>query len=205
MAERVRLKRAKELEALRNAYSWFEGRKAGVKFQKTGDGINRAAIYAIREILIALPKQFVETGDKLSPEKFLELIKTDFTTKSALQLNSVLRNRIADFQDNYFELFSKLVKSPAELRSLFAEAVMRASQENLADTVTGDGVLHVTDRLLRARNKLSQVEFQTVVECFIEEKSKRRRRVGSRPALSLGAQRLLDRLLQIAHQNRFSI
>ena len=204
--DRILSSHRKEFLAFEAYYRWFEAQKTNTGFRKTGDGINWYAVYAIREVLVALPKHLLANGRTLEAKIFLDTIRTDYASQAFLKLDSFKERKIAGFQDAYLALVRAATGGSEARRSVLAELVMRSSQANWLDPVTGDGVLYLVDRVIRTRRRFTKAEIQTVIEALIDEKTRafyptpvRRRKLSKR------AEKLLVTLLELAYQHRFSI
>lgn len=187
-------------------YRWFEQRKSHTGMRKTGDGKNHAAIYAIREAIVELPRFLAAHNEIMDPRKFMETIRTAYCTKADLKLRRGLRVRIQRFQSAYRQLIRKLASDTSREKRLYLELAMRASQRNLRTPVTGDGVLFVTDKILRLRHRLDGKDLHALIENFIRETARALYSYsGPPPRLSARARKALDDMLDIVEENRHSI
>lgn len=203
--ERILRDHRKEFRAFASHYRWFETQKTTVGFRRTGDGINWYAIYSIREVLVSLPKHLLEHRRTLDAKTFLETIRTDYCSQASLKLDAAKRRRIADFQGAYVRLV-RVVTGGESRRSALAELVMRASQANCLEPVTGDGVLYVTDRIVRTRHHYNRHEIQAAIEALIDEKTRGFYPVPNRRhKTSKRGHKLIATLLELVYKNRYSI
>lgn len=205
IAEKILRRHQKEFREFAGHFRWFEAQKTNTGFRKTGDGINWYAVYAIREMLVALPKHLIEHDRKMEGKRFLETIRTEYASQSSLKLDGYKQKKIDGYQDAFLRLV-KAASGKESPRSMLAEIVMRATQSNVLVPVTGDGVLYLTDRLLRTRRSFTPREFQELLETLIDEKSRGHFVVRTRKSrLSKRGEKLLQSLLEMIHENRFSI
>lgn len=187
-------------------YRWFERRKSKQGRKKTSDGENRAAIYAIREILNLLPKHLFEKDGLMDAKAFIKAIQTPYCSLADTKASRRLRAKVRAYQESYLQLLRKISPNLDRRKKTLSEMIMRASQKNFLDPITGDGVLYVTDRILRTRHRFSNHDVHALIENLIREKTERLHEYSSEvPKLSPSAQRILDGLLEIAEEYKHSI
>ncbi len=186
-------------------YRWFEKQKNHKGYRQVGDGINWAAIYSIRNALTYLPKHIHQQENEMDPQSFLKLISADTCPKSLSELNKHRRSKIREFQSAYQDIIN-VVQNKKQMNFRFSELIMRANNENNHNIVTGDGVIFVTERLLRSRKKLSRNQFLNIVRKFIAHQAKRK------PASSNDlhkpdpyADQVLEALFDLVYTSRHSI
>lgn len=186
-------------------YRWFEKQKNHQGYRKVGDGINWAAVYSMRNALCYLPRHLHQQEGKIDPESFLKIISADTCPKSFLELNNYRRSKICEFQSAY-QAILEILDNKKQMNFRYTELIMRANEENNHNVVTGDGIIFVTERLLRSRKKLSRNQFLSVVQKFIVHQAKRKT-ISSNDMKKLDryATRVLEALFNLVHSNRHSI
>jgi uncharacterized protein YdiU (UPF0061 family) len=185
-------------DSFASKYRALERREWGRGYRKTPDGINSPAILDIRNLAELLPRQLLVKGSALTPEEFLALCETPFLTKKERQHPSLLR-LIASFQNSYLELLHIIYPGKSTKRALL-EATVRASHQSQVRTITGDGIIHVVDQLMKWRGKLSRGNFQLLVDALIHwQRGETVRR------LSPKIKKRWETLLHIAQKNKFSL
>jgi uncharacterized protein YdiU (UPF0061 family) len=181
---------------------------------KLPDGVNRPAVFNMRNALRELPRLIAKGPVSLDShaacpaEEFLDLVASSFAKRADRKLRPGLRRKIGEFQSAYMELLRVACddSSPAA----FMKAVCaRAEERNRSGRVTGNGAEYIIDEILKAKRRgLSHEEIQTAVDLFISSQvpksaAKARR---TRPAsLQSPAGRLFQELVHIAHEHQEDI
>ncbi len=181
------------------AYRFFERKEIGKGLRRTPDGINDPAIFCLRKLLRELPKKYLVDGKHLDDRSFLELMQTPFLTKKELNSGKYAK-QVKSFQKIYLELIGFAHKGQS-LRRALLETTMRASEANRPGSATGDAIIYVVDLLLVKRKKMSRNEFHNLVDAFIYFQ----RGVPFRGRLRKSSRRILQRLVEIVDQHKFSL
>lgn len=151
----------------RKVFSYFERAKSKRGIYKVADGINRDAIYCMRDILRELPQIYLTRGSELNPQEFLEVIKSSYAKKSDLRLTTLRVKQIKRFQSLYISLVRSLEKHANVTRSQFLlELTMRSSVINRYDRVTGDSISFIVQKVMKMRPKLNPEELYLLAEQF---------------------------------------
>ncbi len=151
----------------RKVFSYFERSKSKRGIYKVADGINRDAIFCMRDILRELPQIYLTRGSELNPQEFLEVIKSSYAKKSDLRLTFLRAKQIQRFQSLYMSLVRSLEKHAGVTRSQFLlELTMRSSTINRYDRVTGDSITYIVQKVLKMRPKLTADELYLLAEEF---------------------------------------
>lgn len=184
---------------LLRSYRFFERMLDGKGMRRTPDGVNEKAVLDARKLLRELPKRYLERGEPLSCEEFFSLAKSGYTTKKFLKDCRRYQAQVTRFQHLYRRLASSLVESGREQR-VWIEWTMRASQRNRTGLVTGDGIIHIVDLLLKKRKTSGKVGFQELIDSFIASQT-------GRPKKLRGAKlrALAEELRRITEENKYSL
>lgn len=151
----------------RKVFSYFERSKSKRGPYKVADGINRDAIFCMRDILRELPQIYLTKEGMLSPEDFMEIIKSSYARKSDLKLTELRRKQISRFQKLYLALINVAFKSPGMNKSQFLlELTMRSSVINKYDRVTGDSITYIVEKVKKLRPRLSADELYNLAVQF---------------------------------------
>tara|TARA_R110000868_G_scaffold117600_16_gene312647 strand:+ start:24959 stop:26785 length:1827 start_codon:yes stop_codon:yes gene_type:complete len=150
----------------RKIYSWFETAKSSEGLIEVADGVNRNAIYCMRDILRELPQIYLARGESelLSDEEFIDIIRSSYASDEDVALNSTLKTKIKIFQTQYRELVGLAGKPKQVLLGL----TMRSSVINKYDRVTGDAVTTIVDKVMHAKPKLNADDMYLVLREFSE-------------------------------------
>lgn len=147
------------LTKFRKTFSYFERAKSKRGIYKVADGINRDALFCMRDILREFPQLHLTRGSLLSDEEFTEVIKSSYARKSDLRLTEIRRKQIKKFQTAYVALVNAIIKDCHLDRSqLLLELTMRSSLINRYDRVTGDSISFIVQKVQRLRPKLNADE-----------------------------------------------
>jgi hypothetical protein len=151
----------------RRVFSYFERAKSKRGAYKVPDGINRDAIFCMRDILRELPQLYLTRGTHLSHQDFLEIIKSSYARKSDLKLTEIRKKQINRFQGIYFSLLNALEKDLHQARSQqLLELTMRSSVINKYDRVTGDSITYIVQKVKKLRPKLSADDLYDLTQQF---------------------------------------
>ena len=151
----------------RKAYSFFERSKSKRGIYKVADGINRDAIFCMRDILREFPQLYLTRQGHLTHQEFIEVIKSSYAKKSDLKLTEVRKKQINKFQKTYIELVSVIEKEFNIARpQLMLELTMRSSVINKYDRVTGDSISYIVQKVQKLRPKLSATELFQLAQEF---------------------------------------
>jgi len=151
----------------RRTFSFFERAKSKRGVYKVADGINRDAIFCMRDILRELPQITLTREEVLGPHEFIEIIKSSYAKKSDLKLTSNLVKQISKFQELYRQLVNIASKSiPGSRNQFVLELTMRSSIINKYDRVTGDSISFIVQKVQKLRPKLTAVELFHLAQLF---------------------------------------
>ncbi len=150
----------------RKIFSWFETYKSSEGLVEVADGVNRNAIYCMRDILREFPQLILARGkdQRLNSEEFIEIIRSSYANDADVKLTPSLKQKIQQFQDTYM----KLVDNVGKASNILLAISMRSSVINKYDRVTGDAVTTVVDKVMNARPKLSADDMYDVLREFTE-------------------------------------
>ncbi len=151
----------------RKVFSYFERAKSKRGIYKVADGINRDAIFCMRDILRELPQIYLTRGSDLDPQEFIEVIKSSYAKKSDLRLTLLRMKQIKRFQSLYMSMVRSLEKHANVTRTQFLlDLTMRSSVINRYDRVTGDSISFIVQKVMRMRPKLTADELYILAEQF---------------------------------------
>jgi hypothetical protein len=151
----------------RKTFSYFERAKSKRGLYKVADGINRDAIFCMRDILRELPQIYLSRSEILGPLEFVEIIKSSYARRSDLKLTALRLNQIHRFQNQYNQLVDLVVQHTGQKRNQFLlELTMRASVINKYDRVTGDSITFIVEKVQKVRPKLQAQELFHLAKQF---------------------------------------
>lgn len=151
----------------RKTFSYFERSKSKRGLYRVADGVNRDAIFSMRDILRELPQLYLSKNSFLSHQEFLEVIKSSYAKRSDLKLTDIRKKQINRFQNLYSSLVHNLEKEFNQTYSqLLLEMTMRSSVINKFDRVTGDSITYIVQKVMKLRPKLSAQELYELAREF---------------------------------------
>lgn len=151
----------------RKVYSYFERAKSKRGLYKVPDGINRDALFCMRDIMRELPQLYLARTSTLNYQEFQEIIKSSYARKSDLKLTDLRKKQINRFQTHYNSLLTAIEKDQGEARGqLLLELTMRSSVINKYDRVTGDSITYIVQKVQKLRPKLSADELFALAQQF---------------------------------------
>ncbi|MGE3608743.1 MAG: hypothetical protein AB7I27_04070 [Bacteriovoracaceae bacterium] len=151
----------------RKVFSYFERAKSKRGPYKVADGINRDAIYCMRDILRELPQIMLSRETLLTPQEFIEIIKSSYAKRSDLKLTALKVKQIHTFQNLYHSLIAYTAKDFGISKGqLLLEITMRSSVINKYDRVTGDSITYIVDKVQKQRPKLNGDELYKLAQHF---------------------------------------
>lgn len=151
----------------RKVFSYFERAKSKRGVYKVADGINRDAIYCMRDILRELPQIYLTRNAEITAPEFLEVIKSSYAKKSDLRITELKLKQIKRFQSLYMNLVKLAEKHSSGTRNQFLlDLTMRSSVINRYDRVTGDSITYIVERVSKMRPKLNAEELYHLANEF---------------------------------------
>jgi uncharacterized protein YdiU (UPF0061 family) len=164
--------RMPQVQRFRKAFSYFE-RATRPRKHRTADGVTRDALYCMRDAMRELPARWLRgelTDASLAGcRDFLKLVASQYasTTHVTPTFQRCLRVR------EYFAAFDALLETTGrkfaiERASLLSGLSTRAAEANPRDRITGESILYVTEKLLRARRRgLKRAQLQDLIEKIV--------------------------------------
>jgi hypothetical protein len=151
----------------RKTYSYFERARSKRGIYKVADGINRDAIFCMRDILREFPQLYLTRQNYLSHPEFQEVIKSSYAKKTDLKLTDLRKRQINRFQSSYMALVNTVEKETGTAKnSLLLELTMRSSVINKYDRVTGDSITFIVQKVQKLRPKLTPEELFQLAQEF---------------------------------------
>jgi uncharacterized protein YdiU (UPF0061 family) len=154
------------IESFRKHYSYFERTQSKRKAYRVPDGITRDAVFCMREILRELPKLWLEKPERITADRFIEIIRASYATRRDVALNPYRIREVELFQETYFELAKRASEQfyAGNLKRLMLELCMRSSVINRSNRITGDATIKVTRSLIRNLRQMSATHVYRVID-----------------------------------------
>lgn len=190
-------------------FSKFERATSARGVYSLPDGLTSDAIFCMRDLLREMPRRLSQSPRGLSTGEFVEIAKSSYARKYDLKQALTQHFAVARFQKTYLRLIeeaSVLFRNSNRKRMLL-EVGMRASIVNQADRITGNGVIFVTEKLLRAKSKMTPVAVYRIVGGLVNHQTRTetfRARL-SQPAPRGQVKVLLEKTIEIISESAESI
>lgn len=159
----------KELKEFKKQFSYFEKAKSIRGVYEVSDGITCDAVFCMRDLLRELPQEYLKGKDSLNPNEFTQIVRSSYAKTADLRLTPYRIQKIRKFQKHYKKLISWVSKKEKiPFKKVLLEVCMRSSIINRYDRITGDGILTVTEELLKKRKSFSPQDFHHAIEEFVK-------------------------------------
>ena len=157
-----------EVKKLYKSFYTLESTKTVKKMAKVADGVNRPAIFNMKKGLLFLVQHYKEHDKKPNSKDFFKVILSQSAKGQDRNLNLKTETKIKKFIKNYDNLVSPYFQTKS-----IDEFEKRAESINWQGKVTGDGLVHVVDKILRAwKHGRPEPDFmQKAIENIISDQS----------------------------------
>ncbi len=165
---RILSRHRSQFESFSDVFKYFEKIKTTKKTEKVADGVNRPAIFNMRDLLRELPHLLIENKGKLIPSEILfNMIISSHANKLDMEMSKKQNELLQDFQVFYLDLVEHIRGRRAPIRYL-QELASRAAIINKADRITGNAITVIVDEIMSETKKgLSAMHIQTIMDTFI--------------------------------------
>ena len=202
-------------ERFRNVFSYFEKSKSSRGKYDVSDGITWDAVYCMRDILRELPISILNGEDRgdtpLSDEDFMNIIASSYANERDREITPGKSSRITVFQNTYLKIVDQVAKKFGVSRDkALLQITMRSSSINRYDRITGDSILHVTNQIMRDRNKRGLNETMRIIMDFISYQKLRPGKVRERTRKlneleTKKSRKVIKKILQLVRVHRESL
>lgn len=155
-------------------FSYFERAKVAGTEIKVADGVNRPALFNMRNILAALPKYYMSSKEGFlnspMPEtEFFKSIISSYAKAKDAQMGEKQKRAIQKFQALYCEMIQAASgKGRPEL--LLRGIAHRAQVLNSEKRITGNALIEIVELILSEKKRgLSHDQIQNIVDRFIQD------------------------------------
>lgn len=168
-------KHRREVERFFAVHCEFERVKTHKKMHKVADGVHRPAIFNMRRALAKMPEYLDGLPMDMLPlvesREFFGWILAGHAAPKDRRLSRHRRQTIALWQQRYVQLVRRIT-TPATWDKTLASIHSRAAQINNESRLTGNGLIHIVDQILRYRRKgLADDEIQAAIESIIDSQT----------------------------------
>jgi uncharacterized protein YdiU (UPF0061 family) len=145
----------KDMAEFRKICDYFERAQSKKGVYEVSDGITSNAIFSLRDILRELPKHYLAGNNPMPAEDFIAILRSEYAMDEDMTLTPTRKTKIKRFQSLYAALVSRASHhSRQPVNKLMAEIRDRVALINRYDRVTGDAILYVADKMMKAAEKL---------------------------------------------------
>ncbi len=150
-------------------YSYFERAKVSGAKQKVPDGVNKPALFNMRNILFSLPAHFATEGlsRPISDDVFFKSILSSFAKTRDTKIRSKHCSHIQNFQ----KLYAKLVEVAAgtqKPQQIIKGISQRAQKLNREDRITGNALIQIVFEIMaQVKKGMAVSDIQKVIDQLI--------------------------------------
>ena len=146
---------SKDLKKFRKVCDYFERAQSKKGVYEVSDGITSNAIFCLRDILRELPQHYLTKRRLISPGNFIDILRSEYGTDKDVVLTSTRKAKIKRFQELYWALVNRASHHLHQpVNKLMVDMRDRVALINRYDRVTGDAILYVADKMMKAAEKL---------------------------------------------------
>lgn len=151
-----------------DVFKYFENTKTSKKTEILADGINKPAIFNMREMMRELPKLLLENEFTPVPAEILfEIMLSEKATKADSVMTKKQEQMLYDLQVLYLELMN-VIKGRRNLERFLREVSARTNIINKSDRITGNAITVVVDEIMASsKKKTSNSHIQHVIDHFV--------------------------------------
>ncbi len=158
-----------DVSVFEKSFYYFESIKTQRKAEEVADGINRPAIFNMRDLLRELPLLLLKNN--LLPVEPIELFKIMISSQASSRdqkFTEIYRKKLLEFQKIYLQLIQKTSRKRSAVRVL-KEVQNRSQIINRADRATGNAIITVVDKIISGlKNGFPTENIQTIIDNFVE-------------------------------------
>ncbi len=156
------------LEGFSRVYSRFERTKSIRGLYAVGDGISWDAVFCMRDILRELPVWFQASGDWMTAENFVQIMRSDYAEEKDVEISSYRRRQVRCFQRLYWRIVASVASLSAQTEDeLIGDVVLRSAVINRYERVTGDALIYVAKQLIKLNSSVSKNVLHQMFEGFV--------------------------------------
>lgn len=158
-----------EVQAFEKIYFYFESIKTVRQEEKVPDGINRPAIFNMRDLSRELPKLLLKNQlMAVEPIELFHIMMTSLVTSKDQKFKDIYRKKLFELQLCYLKLVEKTARKRSVTR-VMREIESRSQVINRADRATGNAIIMVTDKIItNIKNGFPAENIQAIIDSFVE-------------------------------------
>ncbi len=203
-------------EKLFTSFGRLERTKTKNRLKRVADGVNRPAVFNMRNVLREFPAALLSRqldssthnqknhfakfeSSCVSNETLISWMRSNFAKKHDLRLSRNLKTKIELFKKDYCKLLS-LASKRTSRRPFLEQLSANSNKMNFAGRITGNGAEFIVDEVLKAKKKgMKNEDLQTAVELFVTHQTPTSTPMVNKPIdLQSSIGRLFQNLVNIA-------
>jgi len=151
-------------------YRYFERAVAGRKEYPVADGIMRDSIFCMRDFMREFPKFYIEQKRLMSTDEFIEIVSSDYASRIDKSKYRRQSKRIENLQRIYLSIVEQACEGfQISLNMMLKEISSRSSIINREDKLTGNGVIYLTEKIMKEKSQLTQQDVQSLIAAIVED------------------------------------
>lgn len=129
-------------------FKYFECIKTQRKAEKVADGINRPAIFNMRDLLRELPKLLLDNNiEPVEPKTLFDIMISSTASAKDNTFKETYSDKLLEFQETYVELI-EVTRRKRSTERVLKEIQNRSQVINRADRATGNAIIMVVDKII---------------------------------------------------------
>jgi len=159
----------REIARLRKILRLFERVHSRKGLYRVEDGVTADALFCVRDILRELPAHYLRHERDMDPARFIDIMKSQYAGPEEVLMTSARRRRIGEFQRRYRALVSAVASRQGRAdATVLAHMATRTALINRYERVTGDAVIHASEKLVSGAAGFSAQTLQAMFREFVE-------------------------------------
>ncbi|MDH5377999.1 MAG: hypothetical protein OEX00_06750 [Gammaproteobacteria bacterium] len=190
---------------------YFESAKSHYGRYEVTDGITWDAVFCLRDLLREYPHFILTHGEEpMDPSLFMDILRSNYATDDDTKLFGYRKRKIIEFQNLYIEIVnraSKILNRGTD--RLIGDICTRSKTINRPEKLTGDGLIHTTNSILKQKANLNPSRLNRLLLHFFETHSfnqnSKLKNTKTHPLSSGIDKKLLSQLNNVVDQYKESI
>lgn len=194
------------VNSFKKNFYYFERAKSAKGPFKIPDGVTWDAIFCMRDLMRELPQIYLSRMDNVSPEEFIEILKSAYASKKDLELTVYRKKMIHDYQRKLWKLIDLTCNHFSLSREkLLLQMGMRSSVINKIERVTGDSITYIVDYVMKKRGGIQVEQLYQLIRDFSEAQKLIPVKKNYQVKIEISNRPLMRNLIQIVKEHREGI
>ncbi len=159
-----------EVQNFQQQLRYFEKAVAARKEHAVADGIMRDAIFCMRDFLREFPAFYLQHERFMSAPEFISMVSSDYASQIDRAKYRRQSKRIENLQKTYLKILEFYCDGfQITLPKLLGTLKSRVAIINQEDKLTGHGISHLTDIIVKEKSRLSNDELHSLIAGVIDD------------------------------------